>query len=104
MCWGISPLENKILTESNLPNMQDLSTKYGRNESHCGTSAGLASPERTRLPDRRPEASVVIVVGLSGRPRKLPLRAWRNTVETLLFEISNSMKSYPSVFLTYMLY
>ena len=29
------------------------------------------------------------------------LRGWRNTVELVLFEISNSMKPYPSVFRTY---
>ena len=35
-------------------------------------------------------------------PILLPwMRGWRNTVETVLFEISNSMKPYVSVFLSY---
>ena len=38
------------------------------------------------------------------RPRSLclpPLRGWWNTVEIVLFEISNSMKPYPSVLRSY---
>ena len=34
-------------------------------------------------------------IGVSLPPH---MRGWRNTVETVLFEVSNSMKPYPSVF------
>ena len=38
---------------------------------------------------------------LHSRMRMMPMRGWRNAVETVLFESSNSMKSYPSAFHTY---
>ena len=50
---------------------------------------------------------IYIYIYMAGRPRCATpppcplLRCWRNTVEILLFEISNLMKPYPSVFHAY---
>ena len=47
----------------------------------------------------RPRWCCVATATLS--PSLAIVRGWQNTVEIVLFEISNSMKPYPSVFHTY---
>ena len=65
-------------------------TTINQNHYHVSFLNNIIIKE-TPFPSGRPDLPVAI----SAPPRSV--RGWRNTVEVVLFEISNSMKPYPSV-------